>query len=115
MPWMNCRIKVSPTFLKGVKRLAKRYPSIKNDICRLAENLAEDPLQGTDLGGGIRKIRVRIQSKRKGKSGGGRIIYHCLIVSNSEPEIVLLTIYDKSEKETVTDAELKEILRRNGL
>ena len=71
---MNYRIVLDRTFEKEVKRLAKRYPSLKSDIKALRDEILANPTAGTDLGGGLRKIRMRIASKGKGKSGGARVI-----------------------------------------
>ena len=60
---------------------------------------------GTDLGGGLRKIRMRIASKGKGKSGGARVITFTVIVAVDETEVNLLYIYDKAERSTVTAVE----------
>ena len=49
---------------------------------------------------------MAITSKGKGKSGGARIITY---IVNAEKEILLVSIYDKSEKETISN---KEILLR---
>ena len=54
------------------------------------------------------QICLKISSKNKGKSGGGRIITNVVI---SEQTVYLLAIYDKSEQETLTDKELKELLQ----
>ncbi len=37
------------------------------------------------------------------------------IVSVNETNVTLLTIYDKSDRETIKDSELKKILKKNGL
>ena len=63
---MNYRIVLDRTFEKEVKRLAKRYPSLKSDIKALRDEILANPTAGTDLGGGLRKIRMRIASKGKG-------------------------------------------------
>ena len=112
---MNYKIKAYPLFERNLKRLAKKYISVKEDYKTLLNDLRTNPELGTDLGNGLRKIRMKISSKNKCKSGGARIISLTAIISGTDKEIGLHYIYDKSEKETVTDAELKEILRRNGL
>jgi len=67
---------VIPTsiFEKGLKKLAKRYPSLKMDIKKLREELMQNPRQGDELFKGCFKVRFAIKSKGKGKSGGGRLI-----------------------------------------
>ena len=53
-----------------------------------------------------------IKAKRTGKSGGARVITCVKLV---EDTIFLLTIYDKSEQETISDNERDELLRQNDL
>lgn len=79
------------------------------------DELAKNPYQGADLGHGLRKVRMAISAKGKGKSGGARVITLILAYSEEESEIGLLYIYDKSEEESLTDKELSDILRENGL
>lgn len=79
------------------------------------DELAKNPYQGADLGHGLRKVRMAISAKGKGKSGGARVITLILAYSEEESEIGLLYIYDKSEQENLTDKELSDILRENGL
>ena len=63
---MKYRLKFQHTFEKEAKRLGKRYMSMKSDIASLSEELLANPHLGTDLGGGLRKIR------RSGGGGGDR-------------------------------------------
>ena len=74
-----------------------------------------NPNLGTDLGGGLRKIRMSIASKGRGKSGGARVITFSVIISVEETEVNLLTIYDKSERESISRAEIEHLLEKNGL
>lgn len=106
---MNYNIKPSPTFLKEFKRLYKRYHSLKNDVDALVISLHEQPAQGSDLGGGVRKVRMAIASKGKGKSGGARVITLTVLVTATDTDLWLLTIYDKSERETISDQEIMEL------
>ncbi len=112
---MEYRIKTAHSFEKALKRLGKRYVSIVNDYAALLTELHANPQLGTDLGGGLRKIRMRIASKGKGKSGGARVITFTVIVAVDETEVNLLYIYDKAERSTVTAVELDELLLKNGL
>lgn len=54
--------------------------------------------------GGVRKMRWQLSGK--GKSGGLRIIYFWRV---NESEIWLLTVYGKSERETIAAHILKKI------
>ena len=112
---MSCKISVTPDFIKALKHLSKRYKSLKDDVAALGVSLQEDPLQGKDLGKGFRKVRMSITSKGKGKSGGARVITYTVLLKEIDSELKLLTIYDKSECENLSDKELQNILKRNGL
>lgn len=106
---MSYKIILSDTFKKEFKRLLKKYPSLKKEGQELTNELKTNPTIGTGLGNNCYKIRLSIASKGKGKSGGARVITYVKIID----EIVfILSIYDKSEKENITDKEL-EILLKN--
>ena len=89
-------------FARQFKRLAKKYKSLGEDYKTLKKELMENPFQGDDLGGGVRKIRMAIASKGKGKSGGARVLTLTMLVSG-DADVTLLTIYDKNEIENVSD------------
>lgn len=112
---MNYNILVKPTFEREAKRMAKHYASFKKDYENLINELEQNPLSGIDLGGGLRKIRMRIASKGKGKSGGARVITFTVVIAVDETEINLLYIYDKAERSSISTKELEELLRKNGL
>lgn len=112
---MEYKIKTTKSFEKEIKRLGKRYVSIADDYATLLDDLYANPELGTDLGGGLRKIRMRITSKGRGKSGGARVITFTVVAAVDETEVNLLYIYDKAERESVSHNELDYLLRRNGL
>jgi hypothetical protein len=72
------------------------------------ESLEQEPEQGTNLGNNCYKIRIAIASKGKGKSGGARLVTNFVI---AEETVFLISIYDKSDKENLTDKELNELLK----
>jgi hypothetical protein len=94
-------------FERQLKRLVRKFPSLKREITELASELELTPGKGTSIGHGCRKIRLSIASKGGGKSGGSRVITHVRVTSE---RVYLLSIYDKSEKDTLTDKELKALL-----
>jgi mRNA-degrading endonuclease RelE of RelBE toxin-antitoxin system len=104
---MSYNIIAVPTFRQEVKKLAKKYHSLKTDLAILFESLEENPIQGTSLGRNCYKIRLAISSKGKGKSGGARLITNFVIADET---VYLLSIYDKSDKENLTDKELNLLL-----
>lgn len=105
---MSYSVKIIPKFEKELKRLAKKYPSIKSDFSMFLNSVKENPTQGISLGNECYKIRFAISSKSKGKSGGARVITCFKIVNET---VFLLTIFDKSEQENISGKELKELLR----
>jgi mRNA-degrading endonuclease RelE of RelBE toxin-antitoxin system len=105
---MSYKIVAISRFERELKRLAKKYRSLGNDLQVLHEDLQKDPEHGKPLGGGVYKIRLAIGSKGKGKSGGARVITYVKVEATT---IYLLSIYDKSEVEDISDSELKACLR----
>ena len=112
---MNCRLTVTPDFVRELKKLAKRYPSIKDDYATFLDELRQNPLMGTELGKHLRKVRFPIASKAKGKSGGARVITHTILIQTDGANVTLVIIYDKSERENITDKELRQLMKKNGL
>ncbi len=104
---MNYNIIPTHRFAKELKRLAKKFPSLKNEFAELIKRIAKNPETGTYIGNDCYKIRVAITSKGRGKSGGARVITYVYIKTKT---VYLLTIYDKGEKENITDKELNEII-----
>lgn len=103
---MSYNISSIPLFDKQAKRLAKKYPSLKKNLTELIESLTYNPEQGNALGNKFYKIRLAVASKGKGKSGGARVITYVKITADT---VFLTSIYDKSEKSTITDKELEQI------
>ncbi len=108
---MNYSIETLPNFDRQVKRLAKKYKSLKEDLQELTNALRSDPAVGADLGNGVRKVRMAIRAKGKGKSHGARVITHTAVISVREGVVTLLAIYDKAEQSTITSKEIEQLLR----
>ena len=106
---MNVNISTSDEFKRQARRLSKKYKSLKNDLISLQQSLLEDPFQGVELGKGVRKIRMAIGSKDSGKSGGARVLTLTVLVSD-DANVTLLTIYDKSEIDNVSDKYIKMLV-----
>lgn len=101
---------VIPTLLfkRQAKHLSKKFPSLKDELRVLTDTLAETPDYGTAFGHNAYKIRLAVKSKGKGKSEGMRIITY---IVTEEQEVFLLTIYDKSEIDTIDDKTLRGLVR----
>lgn len=101
---MSYNILTIPPFDKQLKRLVKKFPSLKKEYAELIESLENDPMQGNVMTKNCYKIRVAIKSKGKGKRSGARVVAHVQIVNNI---VYLLTIYDKSEQKDISDKEIE--------
>lgn len=116
---MIYRIIPEKAFLREMKRLLKKYKSLKQDLEKLAEELHANPEAGVSLGGGVRKVRMAIASKNKGKSHGARVITFTYSIDEETGTIVLLYIYDKEERENISATEitrlLEQVKKENGL
>ncbi len=105
---MSYRVDSIPFFDKQAKRLSKKYPSLKSYLKNLGETLSAKPNQGDSLGNNFYKIRLSITSKGKGKSGGARVITYVKIIKTT---VYLVYVFDKSERENISDKELQEVFK----
>ena len=108
---MSFSIKTSKTFEKELKKLVRKYPSLKNEFTQFVTQLESNPATGTPLGNNLYKIRLAMASKGKGKSGGARVITY---VQTDDKTIVLLSIYNKGDKDSISDKEIRELLNKYG-
>ena len=98
-------------FKRQARHLAKKYRSLPNDLRKLQMELMENPTLGDDLGGEIRKVRMAIAAKGKGKSGGARVITYRVIQTQEDTKVTLLTIYDKNEMENISNAFIQSLVK----
>jgi len=108
---MANKIIYSSIFIRKAKDLKKRHSSLTSDLETLEKSLIDNPKQGSDLGGGLHKVRLAIKSKGKGKSGGYRIITYLVSQSDENISINMLTIYDKSEESSINKQYLLKLLK----
>ena len=104
---MSYNVLTIPPFDRQLKRLVKKYPSLKTEYVQLIETLEAEPIQGIALSNSCYKIRLAIKSKGRGKSGGTRVIAQVKVI---ESNVFLIAIYDKSEQEDISDNEIKYLL-----
>jgi mRNA-degrading endonuclease RelE of RelBE toxin-antitoxin system len=112
---MNYEIVTTQDFEKAFKRLSKKYHSLIKDYAILYEELMANPTMGDKISDDVRKIRMAIASKGRGKSGGARIITCEILVEVSFTKIYLLTIYSKSEQASVAKDKIEKLKKANGL
>ena len=110
----NITVSVSDDFAKEAKRLAKKYPSFKQDYKDFLDSIKENPLQGDEITKNIRKIRMAIKAKGKGKSGGARVITFNVFTDVENGHVVFLLLYDKEDASTVKVNVVKQLVRDMG-
>jgi len=101
-------------FKKACKKLRKKHAGLSKDlepvftVLKKGSDivLSPTPIQECHLGL-VKKVRVAMISERKGKSNGYRLYY----VRNEERKTVyLLFIYTHQQQDSVSEAQLREIL-----
>jgi mRNA-degrading endonuclease RelE of RelBE toxin-antitoxin system len=105
---MSYKIDLTSNFKKEAKKLTKKYPSLKIELESLFSKLEENPALGTPLGNDIYKIRIAIDSKNKGKSGGARVLS---FVKVTETTVLLFSIYSKGDIDNLSDREIKALIK----
>lgn len=99
----------SLTFNRNLRALAKKYRRIWNDVQPVIEQLEQGKLPGDqipEVGYAVFKLRIRNSDAQKGKSGGYRLIYYV----QTATEIILLTIYAKSEQVDIAADDIRGII-----
>ena len=100
---MSFNVVATEPFERKLKRLAKKYKSLANDLAAVFDELVENPTLGTPIGKDCYKLRIAIASKGKGKSGGARMITYVRVVKKT---VFLMDIFDKSEQANISNKEL---------
>ena len=102
-----------PEFDKSLKKLSRKYHSLKEEYLEFLKDTENNDIQGNSLGNGFYKARLSVKSKGKGKSGGIRIISHReIIYKQSDTEITLVSIYDKSEINAIEKKYLESLVKK---
>ena len=109
-------VSVIPTsnFQREAKKLIKKYKSLKSELAELGNQLELEPLMGTPIQKNVYKIRLAVKSKGKGKRGGMRVITFIaaeIIQTETHTDIYLLSIYDKSDFESISNKKLAMLIQ----
>jgi mRNA-degrading endonuclease RelE of RelBE toxin-antitoxin system len=103
------QIALTPRFKRDLRELAKRYRSIRTDLQALIEQLQAGEIPGDRIAGvkyQVFKVRLKNSNIQKGKSGGYRVIYYL----KTDREIILATIYSKSDISDVNNEIIEEAI-----
>ncbi|PCK09091.1 MAG: addiction module antitoxin [Alteromonadaceae bacterium] len=102
----------TPEFKRALRKLSRRYRSLRGDLTPLLIELEAGKTPGDQLQSGGRytafKVRVKNSDSLKGKSGGYRVIYYL----KSSDQTVLTTLYSKSEQSDIPVEELRRIIEK---
>lgn len=108
------RFEVSYLFAKQTKKLAKKYPKIKEDLQNFINTFEDYHSLAKSIKNCVFKIRVANSDKQSGKRGRYRIYYYY----KHEDIVYLLAIYDKSSIEMINEnivfQEIKKFIEQEG-
>jgi mRNA-degrading endonuclease RelE of RelBE toxin-antitoxin system len=106
---MATRVDVSDIFKKDLKKLARKYPAILDQVEALIDDLEADKRSGDkipNVGFDVYKVRLKNPSTSRGKRGGFRVIYYVHL----KDEVFLLTVYSKSQQSDVSLEQIRRII-----
>jgi mRNA-degrading endonuclease RelE of RelBE toxin-antitoxin system len=105
----SVNVRFTPEFKRSLHALAKKYRRIRADVEPIIEQLRIGLLPGDHVpgvGAPIFKVRIRNTDAARGKRGGYRLLYYL----QTPTEIILITIYSKSEQADMSPDEIRQIL-----
>lgn len=103
-------IRFTPEFKRNLRALARKYRHIRSDIQPVIDELQAGNFVGDQIprtGYTIYKVRVLNSDLRKGKRAGYRFIYYL----KRQDQIILITIYSKTEQSDISVAKLQHIVQ----
>ena len=100
-------IQYTDNFLKEAKQLSKKFKLLKQDLQDLIQDITINKDFGVDLGSNLYKKRVKNSSIPTGICGVFRVIIYYQVEDN----IVLISIYSKTQKDNISDEEIEDILK----
>ena len=106
---MPTQVDFSARFTRDLRRLARKYPLLADEIDGLISQLEMDYRPGVRLsrvGRSVYKVRLPNRSARRGKSGGFRVIYQ----ERAGALVLLLLIYSKSERADIPDDVIRRVI-----
>ncbi len=93
-------------FATEFKKLLKKYHHAEDDFDSFVADFAKNHQVSKTIKANIYKARIKNSDKTKGKSAGYRVYYYVV----QDDCTYFLTIYDKSEKESIDESVLDEII-----
>ena len=103
----------TPEFKRNVRRLSRKYRHIRSDISPVIQQLEQGETPGDQLqrtGYRVFKVRIRNSDAQRGKRGGYRLIYYVKTLR----EVILVTLYSKTEQGDIPAEQLRRIIAELG-
>jgi len=96
------KILLTGYFKKMAHKMKNKFPNLREDLYDALKNFNKN--SSIYIGRSIYKMRIKSQDLNKGKSGGLRCYVYLM---NRKDALIPLCIYFKSERESITPAELE--------
>lgn len=96
-------------FKRNLRQLGKKYRHIQADLTPVLAELATGATPGDQIPGipyAVYKMRIANTDSARGKRGGYRMIYW----RTDEPQIILITIYSKTEQSDISTQRIQAII-----
>ncbi|MEL6786537.1 MAG: type II toxin-antitoxin system RelE/ParE family toxin [Cyanobacteria bacterium J06607_15] len=106
----SVEILLTPRFQQDLRKLAKRYRSIRRDLTPFLDQLQQGKTPGNRISGNryqVIKVRLKNSDIKKGKSAGYRVVYYL----KAQSAIILVTIYSKSDATDISNKVIEEIIQ----
>lgn len=113
MPEQEIRISITFEFKRNLRGLAKKFLSIRSDLQPIIDQLLRGELPGDKIPGAkvpVYKVRIKNSDIQKGKRAG----YRCIYYLKSRQDIVLVTIYSKSDQSDISNSRIHTIINEMG-
>jgi mRNA-degrading endonuclease RelE of RelBE toxin-antitoxin system len=111
-PSLKIQVEYTSEFKRNIRQLSKKYRHIKSDVQPIINALESGETPGKIIRGirhNVFKVRAKSTDIHKGKRSGFRLIYYLKTRSN----VILLTIYSKSEQGDISAERISVIINRN--
>lgn len=102
-----------PAFENDLIKIARKYPSVIDEIDNLFEQFEKGNLEGNRVpglklkGNRVFKTRMANPDANKGKSGGFRVIWYLVTANN---DIYPITTYSKSDKVDIKRSKISRLI-----
>lgn len=108
----SVQVEYTPEFKRSLRKLARKYRSIRTDLESVINGLQKGELVGDHITGmeyTLFKSRVRNSDIQKGKRSGYRLIYWL----RTPQDVILVTIYSKLDQGDISAKEIRRIIKQS--